>query len=486
MKNEKWLVILAVLLVTVAVIPFLIEGISATAPAMTIISQSDRVEYPLGTSSAGEVNLSESDDSLAYAQIGSLVGTESGTDSTTDTGATQQPSSAISIRTQEGVSTTASTSETQTTTTSATATTTVSHNKPKSGEMKAVWIPYMSLGSISREKIDGIVAKCKKYGYNTIIFHVRPFGDAMYDSSYFPWSHLVSGKQGINDKGFDPLEYAVEKAHENGLELHAWINPLRIQNNTGKLPSSLAATNPYNVWRSDTDTTNDHYVVDYQEGKYYNPGEETVRKLIVNGIAEIVRNYDVDGIHWDDYFYPASDDSFDDSVSYNAYIASGGKMSLLEWRQDNINKLVKATYAAVKSEDPNCVFGISPAGNIGNCLNAGADVYEWGSESGYVDYLCPQVYWTFDNTVCPYAKTCEKWRALTSSDSVKLYIGLALYKAGGSSDGGKWLKADDILAQQVNYARGSTVDADGFMVYSYEYLEKSQTESEMKNLMKIF
>lgn len=355
-----------------------------------------------------------------------------------------------------------------------------------SDEMRGVWVPYLSLDNVNKAKIDGIVSRAKQNGMNTIYFHVRPFGDALYKSEYYPWSHLATGTQGeAPSDGFDPLAYAVEAAHREGLELHAWLNPLRIMLNSGVYPPSLSEDNPYNVWRGDDNAENDDWVIDYGKGKYYNPAIPEVRELIVNGVKEIVENYNVDGIHWDDYFYPASDESFDDSEAYAEYKSNGGKLSLVDWRTQNINTLVKSVYSAVKASDSEVEFGVSPAGNIENCLAVGADVKTWGSQEGYVDYLCPQIYWTNDNKIAPFKQMCGKWRDVVTSDKVKLYIGLALYKAGSDDDKGKWQTSDDIIMNQVLFTRGSEINADGFALYSYAYLENEQTEEEVKNLRSV-
>lgn len=353
-------------------------------------------------------------------------------------------------------------------------------------ELRGVWVAYLSLENVDRALIDGIIAQCRDNAMNTIYLHVRPFGDALYRSDYYPWSHLCKGTQGeAPDGGFDPLAYAVEAAHREGIALHAWLNPLRIMLPNGKYPPALSEDNPYTVWRNDSDPSNDDWVIDYQKGKYYNPAYPEVREFIVKGTREIVERYHVDGIHWDDYFYPAYDGTFDDSVSYAAYQAKGGSLTLLDWRTDNINKLVKAVYAAVKEADSNCLFGISPAGNIDNCLRMGAEVTRWGSEPGFVDYLIPQVYWSSDNTICPFEPTCRRWNRLVTSPGVKLYIGLALYKAGSDMDNGKWRKADDIIKNQILYTRSGDIASEGFVMYSYAYFDTAQTAEEMKNIRSV-
>lgn len=369
--------------------------------------------------------------------------------------------------------------------TAATVSTAAAAPAARYGEMRAVWIAFFSETDITPEKIDTMVKTSRDAGFNAIMFHVRPFGDAMYPSALFPWSHIACGTQGqAPANGFDPLAYIVAKAHENGMELHAWINPLRIQREGGTTPAYLSPDNPYTVWRGDGDSVTDGYVIDYKGGKYYNPAEQKVCDLIAAGVAEIVKNYDVDGIHWDDYFYPASDDSFDDGAYYRRYLSEGGYKSLLEWRIDNINRLVKQCRSAVKENDPDCVFGISPAGNIKNCINAGADIYEWCSKEGYVDYICPQIYWPFDSPSAPFDTLCRKWRSLVTAPGVKFYVGLALYKGGSqTADGGRWKNSSDIIARQIQYCRSDPIGADGYMVFSYDDLFSSAAAAERENMI---
>ena len=350
-------------------------------------------------------------------------------------------------------------------------------------EMRAVWVPYMSLdmkGSSDKSeaafqaKFDAIVARAKDAGMNTLIVHVRPFGDAMYPSELFPWSHLLTGTQG-QDPGYDPLAYMVKATHDAGMEFHAWVNPLRIQI-TGN-PPSLSADNPYTQWIDDASKPN--WTMNFEGKKYYNPGVPEVRDYIVAGIEEIVRNYDVDGVQFDDYFYPTQGTSID-SVSYQA---SGSSLAQLDWRRDNINKLVSSVYSAIKAIDSSVVFGISPQANIQSDWNMGADVRTWSTQSGYLDYICPQIYFNFENTVMPFTETAQTWRNMVTNPNVKLYLGLALYKAGSDVDRGTWLKSDSIIADQIRLGRN--INADGFMLYSWEYLAGSQTEKEMQNIKNV-
>ncbi len=353
----------------------------------------------------------------------------------------------------------------------------------QSGELRAVWIGYMSEGYITAEKIDTMVERCKSIGANAIIFHVRPFSDALYKSSIFPWSHVAAGEQGKAPKdGFDPLAYIIERSHAEGLQLHAWVNPLRIQLGGGRTPDTLADSNPYVKWRSDDDPANDRWVIDYNKGKYYDPSVPQVRELITAGMVELAENYNVDGLHWDDYFYPAEDASFDDSAAYEQYTNGGGTLSLLDWRTDNINRLVSGVYSAVHAVREDCVFGISPAGNIGNCLRAGADVHKWCAEKGFIDYICPQIYWPFSSDVAPFAERCREWKAMVKEPSVRFYVGLALYKVGTDADKGKWQGSTDEIARQIEFLRTDEIAANGYMIFSYENLFTDLTNEETENI----
>lgn len=359
-----------------------------------------------------------------------------------------------------------------------------------SAEMRAVWVPYMSL-DMSREndksekaflkKFGNIVTVAKNCGMNTLVVQVRPFGDALYPSEYFPWSHTVGGTQGVNP-GYDPLKSMVAAAHQAGLKIQAWVNPLRIQVNG--VPSILAQGNLYNKWKSDTAKAG--YVADAGSGKYYNPAYPEVRKLVADGVKEIAKNYDVDGVQFDDYFYPTQDASFDKAAydSYSAQAAkSGVPLSLEEWRQANINAMVALVYSELKSVKPNMPFGISPQGNVENDKKMGADVSAWCSTRGYVDFICPQLYYNFENPVLPFNTAAGIWRKMVTNADVKLYFGLAVYKAGSDVDSGTWKKSSNILAQQVE--AGRKISCDGFMFYSWEYLDNSQTKEEIQNVMKV-
>lgn len=370
--------------------------------------------------------------------------------------------------------------------------TAVLKNSENEEEMRAVWIPYMSLNMSGtdrsekafQEKFDKILSNCINHKLNTIIIHVRAYGDSLYPSKYFPWSDILTGTQGENPK-YDPLKYIIKAAHEKNIKVHAWINPLRIK--FSKTPSTISRDNPYTVWKNDDNKDNDRYTFQSGENIYYNPAYSDVRELIINGVREVVENYDVDGIHFDDYFYPESDMKCDET-DYKDYLATVDEnyspLSQSEWRKANINALVSGVYTAIHEINDDVVFGISPQCNIENDEKISADIKSWGSVSGFVDYICPQIYVSNTHPYLPFRKSADEWRELISNKNVKFYIGLGVYKAGSDSDNGTWLESDEILKNQVLYGR--SIDCDGFMLYSYDYLDTEATKNEVQNVVALF
>lgn len=341
-----------------------------------------------------------------------------------------------------------------------------------------VWIPYMSLSTTEKtetafkENYDAKLESAKAAGANAVFVHVRPFADSLYPSEYEPWSHILTGTQG-EDPGYDPLQYMVDRAHECGMQFHAWINPLRIS--TDATPGTLAESSFYMQNRE----TNPFYFLEYDGGIYYNPASAVVRERIANDAAEIAALYDVDGIHFDDYFYPTDDESID-ANQYAAYVEETEEpLPLHEWRTANINALIAAVYHRIKQTAPDVVFGISPQGNLDNNEKINADVLTWCAQSGYIDYICPQLYYSFENEALPFEEALQQWNAMERLDSVKLYIGLAVYKAGTDADNGTWLNTDDTIARQIE--RAEETGADGVILYAVDYLDREETRAEMAN-----
>lgn len=368
-------------------------------------------------------------------------------------------------------------------------------------ELKAVWISYLEFadygkGGFTEESfektVDTMFDNIVSLNMNAVVVQVRPFGDAMYPSAYFPWSKYISGTQGV-DPGFDPMAYMVDAAHERGLAFHAWLNPYRVTTASTDY-SKLSKDNPARVWKDDKNTSNDRNVLSYGGNLYYNPAVKEVQDLIINGIKEIVTNYEVDGIHFDDYFYPSLGSSYQknfDAPEYEAYAALCKKnkvtpMTIANWRRYNVNNLVRNAYSAVKAIDKTVEFGISPGGFIDSLASDQAyyvDIKTWLSSDGYVDYICPQLYWTFSNSTYPYDKILKKWLSYRTSSSVKVYVGIATYRAGSNLET-DWLKDPDVLRNQVEYGR-STGLVDGFLFFRYDFFYNKTTKPGVTRLLEI-
>ena len=224
--------------------------------------------------------------------------------------------------------------------------------KPTGKEISAVWISYTELSMKDenggdedsfRDKITEMFDNCAQLGINTVFAQVRPFCDAMYPSEIFPWSAYLTGYQG-DPVYYDPLEIMVEEAHERGLGLHAWINPFRVSFDTDT--DKLSEKNPAKKLLSDEKTKD--RVVTADGGLYLCPASTENHKLIIDGVREIIRNYEVDGIHIDDYFYPSTDIGVDKTY-YDEYKKNGGALFYDKWRLDVISSFVSQIYTAVKN-----------------------------------------------------------------------------------------------------------------------------------------
>ena len=350
-------------------------------------------------------------------------------------------------------------------------------------EMRGVWVSYMELSMENEssktqkafeDKFTEIAQKCSESGFNTLIVQVRPFCDALYKSSYFPWSHILTGTQGENPQ-YDALQIMCDICKENNLKIHAWINPYRVSSN--ETPKKLSDNNPY--------IKNSEIGIKTDNGIFLDPSNETAQQLISDGVKEIAENYDVDGIQFDDYFYPTKNESFD-KKQYEAYIEKYGKensMSLDNWRMQNVNTLICKVYRTIKSVDSSVEFGISPQGNIGNNDGLYADVKSWCTCKGFADYICPQIYFSLENPALTFEDCLDSWTSLDFDENVKLYVGLGGYKAGnGEYDEETWLLSDSILADEYDILRNNK-SVSGFMLYSYNSLEDDTAKKEINNLI---
>lgn len=350
-------------------------------------------------------------------------------------------------------------------------------------EMRGVWVSYMELSMENEssktqkafeDKFTEIAQKCRESGFNTLIVQIRPFCDALYKSSYFPWSHILTGTQGENPQ-YDALQIMCDICKENNLKIHAWINPYRVSSN--ETPKKFSDNNPY--------IKNSEIGIKTDNGIFLDPSNETAQQLICDGVKEIAENYDVDGIQFDDYFYPTEDEGFD-KKQYEAYIEKYGKensMSLDNWRMQNVNTLICKVYRTIKSVDSSVEFGISPQGNICNNDGLYADVKSWCTCKGFADYICPQIYFSLENPALTFEDCLDSWTSLDFDENVKLYVGLGGYKAGnGEYDEETWLLSDSILADEYDILRNNK-SVMGFMLYSYSCLEDDTAKKEINNLI---
>lgn len=346
-------------------------------------------------------------------------------------------------------------------------------------EIRGVWVTYMTLDveseadkeSAFKDKINSIIEDMKGANLNTMIVQVRPFCDALYPSKYYPWSHILTGTQG-EDPGYDPLQYIVTAAHEHSIMVHAWVNPYRVS--TNQTPSQLCDNHPA--------VKKDSLSVEINGNQYLDPSNDDAIDLIVNGVKEIVDNYDVDGIQFDDYFYPPDCGDFD-ADAYDAYCAkTDSPLSLEEFRKDNVNRMLSTVYQVVHKSKNNVLFGVSPQGNLKNNEKLYADVAKWCGEKGYIDYICPQIYFSLDNPALTFEDGLQEWLDLKKDDGLSLYVGIPAYKAGTDADSGTWLDNDDILSTELSITRSK--GCDGFMLYSYDSFHDKDNSAEVENVIR--
>jgi uncharacterized lipoprotein YddW (UPF0748 family) len=340
------------------------------------------------------------------------------------------------------------------------------------GELRGMWLATVAnrdwpsksglTASQQRAELIAQLDTAVRRRLNTVIFQVRPTADALWPSPYEPWSQYLTGVQGKNP-GWDPLGTAVREAHVRGLELHAWFNPYRIANHADV--TKLVASHPA---RKHPD-----WVVPYGGKLYYNPGLPEVRAFVQNAMLDAVKKYPVDAVHWDDYFYPypVAGAVFDDDAAYETY--GGAFADRAAWRRSNIDKLVREMAVRVKRIRPTTQFGISPFGVWRNAANDSrgsdtramqtyddlhADTRKW-VRRGWIDYVCPQLYWNIGFAAADYAKLLPWWADVARGSDTRLYVGEALYKAGDPAQPAAWQDAAELsrhltLAGEYPQVRG--------------------------------
>lgn len=345
-------------------------------------------------------------------------------------------------------------------------------------EERSIFISYIELSkyisddiSLSKNNIDMMINNIEELGFNSVILQVRSFGDAIYPSKIYSNSLYISNS-------FDVLDYFSDICNSKGFKLYAWINPYRIRNDLNK--DSISNDNII------YDLLDTRHIV-YTSGIYFNPSSELVINLIVEGINEIINNYDITGILFDDYFYPSTDCDLEEYNSLDLDI------SYEEYKLGRVNELIKRVYTVCHNNG--ILFGISPDGNIENNYSKhSADVKTWLSNSGYVDFIMPQIYYGFFNGSRPFYNTLNEWSSLITNDSISMSVALAFYKNGvidewASSGKTEWIENNNIIMKEIIVSRNIN-NYMGFGLFRYDYLFSEDkindnTLLEIENIKKV-
>ncbi len=341
-------------------------------------------------------------------------------------------------------------------------------------EFRGAWvatvhnIDWPSKPGLSEEtqkaQLRALLDRAAELKLNAILLQVRPASDALYASTKEPWSQFLTGKQGVSP-GYDPLAFAIAEAHRRGIELHAWINPFRAATNvkTPLAAGHVAKEHPEWVRR-------------YGAQLWLDPGEPAARAYVLDVIADIVRRYDVDGVHIDDYFYPypAKGASFPDEISWKQYGEKTG-MIRADWRRENINDFVRSMYRTVKSTKSSVLVGISPFGiwrpGVPATTIAQLDAYnhlfadsrKWLAE-GWCDYMAPQLYWSIEPAKQSFPVLLAWWRA--QSRGADVWPGIATDRIGSKRPASE-------IVKQIELTRRGT-DSPGHIHWSMKSLLRNQ------------
>ncbi|MDR0932092.1 MAG: family 10 glycosylhydrolase [Victivallales bacterium] len=358
--------------------------------------------------------------------------------------------------------------------------------KTKAREMRGVWvatvknIDFAQHNSAEEFKRDylAMVDNLQELNFNAIFFQVRPMNDAFYPSKLNPWSRWMTGKEGKSLENFDPLAFMVAEAHKRNLEFHAWLNPYRVVGSTKQKKSEYLKTlDNKNFAKRNAQLVLALTNKDKSFSLLLNPGEPQVMRHILNTVQEIVQNYPVDAIHFDDYFYPHIKLGNSDLHTFLKY--NPRNLSLENWRRANVNSLIYAVKQNISQHNRKSgrkvAFGVSPFGIWANkkdikpgSLTDGTSSYSrhyadsraW-VKNNWVDYIVPQLYWSFSKDIAAYAALADWWSNLVKGTKVNLYIGQAAYRLGS---GDLWHKGE--LADQLRY-NSKLSDIKGSVIYSY-------------------
>jgi uncharacterized lipoprotein YddW (UPF0748 family) len=340
-------------------------------------------------------------------------------------------------------------------------------------EFRAVWIATVSNIdwpgrkdlSTDQQKAEfiRILDMHQRHGMNAVIVQVRPSADAFYPSPYEPWSEFLTGKQGVPPSPYyDPLQFMLDETHKRGMEFHAWFNPYRAVFGSNSSVAANHVTKKY-----------PHWFVNYAGKKYFNPGLPEVRQHVNAIIKDVVNRYDIDAIHFDDYFYPypVAGKDFPDATAFRQY---GAGMTKEEWRRSNVDSIIAMLSTTIKSTNSSVKFGISPFGvwrnaakdPMGSVTRAGltnyddlyADILLW-LQNGWIDYVAPQLYWEIGHKLCDYNVLLDWWSK--NGFGRHVYIGHGIYRTSDKPTA-SWRNPKELPAQITNLRQYETVQGSAY------------------------
>ncbi len=374
-----------------------------------------------------------------------------------------------------------------------------SQNNPKH-EMRAVWIATVlnidwpsAKGlpvDVQKKELTELLDLAQQYHMNTVVFQIRPAADALYFSSIEPWSEWLTGEQGRAPEPFyDPLEFAVQECRMRGLDIHVWFNPYRAVKDT--LKSSVAENH--------ITKTHPEWFVTYGGTGYFDPALPQTRDYVSRVVSDVVRRYDIDAVHMDDYFYPyrISNLEFPDDSSFATRPRGYSADQRDDWRRENVDLVIKQIHDSIKAIKPWVEFGISPFGvwrniakdSLGSNTRAGqtnyddlfADIIKWQKE-GWIDYVTPQIYWYIGFDLADYAILCDWWS--DNANGTQLYIGQAPYRIRKDSKDKSWRNSKEIV-KQIRLNREHSNIA-GSMFFSAKVLRSNPLKLQQKLTKKVY
>jgi uncharacterized lipoprotein YddW (UPF0748 family) len=354
-------------------------------------------------------------------------------------------------------------------------------------EMRAIWIatvanidwpsePGLSVDMQQSEMVE-LFDLAKEYNLNTVIFQVRPATDAFFPSELEPWSQWLTGEQGkAPDPFYDPLQFAIDECRKRGLEIHLWLNPYRAVVDTAK--TSISEKHPMK--------SHPEWFVTYGKARYFNPGLPETRDHVATVVADVLKRYAVDALHFDDYFYPyrIAGEEFPDQEAFDEFSRGFDVDEKEDWRRDNVDLIIKQLHDTIETVRPTVAFGISPFGvwrnqaddPRGSATRAGqtnyddlyANILKW-QEEGWIDYITPQIYWHIGKEVADYAIIADWWSR--NALGCRLYVGQAFYRIDRKSNDREWKSARQII-RQINLNR-TYHNIDGSMFFSAKSLRNN-------------